>query len=733
MRKSEILAPVGNEEMLYAGLVAGADAFYMASDDFGARAYAENFNIDNIKSYIDLIHLFSKRVYLTMNTLIKDSEMEKAISYATRLYEYGVDGLIIQDLGFFTLIRDKLDGMEFHASTQMAVRDYHGAKALMDLGFDRVVIARECPIDEIRKIDKLPIAKEVFVHGSLCVSYSGECLMSSYFGGRSANRGRCAGICRKKYRLVNDGKTLGEDYYLSMKDLNVIDRLEDLIDAGADSLKIEGRMKTADYVYRVVKSYRSKIDKDSYDRDELRDSSNRGFTEGFIFGQNRDNVILQDGQKHRSVGKVKEDKKGKYFVSTSELVKGDNLSVETVRGKILPLTTDRSYAKGQKIYLDNYKDAKVNSDIFLLNSPRLRDELRERLEDFEKLPIEIKFTGHVGRFPEISLTYKDYRAEFSLDKSLERAKNISLSQDDIRKSLAKFGNDIFEPVSINIDMDEDIFIRKKDLNELRRKGSEYLKAEILKSYHRDRVEIDLPSLEPTKTYPKERNIDLLTTKVDPDYLRDFDKVYIRTFDEKYRGLDLYLNLDPHIDYDIEELIPYLKEKSIGGVIFNNYKDLDFVDDFKRAGIKIRIGSYLNVFNSYTAAFYEKFAEMITLSVESTYDQIKAYTGRLPAEVMTYGRVELMNMRYCPFSVIKKCGLVGCETCKFNDSELINEDGDYLKIIRYSDHSIIYPKVPARADEKRLGDNISTLVQVFDNGDFDTDRHTNKLNYDRGVI
>ena len=172
MAKSEILAPVGNEEMLYAGLAAGASSFYMAVDDFGARAYAKNFDIENVGSFIDLIHLFGKKVFVTMNILIKDEEMEKAVYYAKKLYVYGADALIIQDLGLFTILKDQVPGMDLHASTQMAVRDYYGAKSLMDMGFDRVVIARETPIEELRKIAALPVEKEVFVHGSFVCAHN---------------------------------------------------------------------------------------------------------------------------------------------------------------------------------------------------------------------------------------------------------------------------------------------------------------------------------------------------------------------------------------------------------------------------------------------------------------------------------------------------------------------------------------------------------------------------------
>ena len=173
MGKTEILAPVGNYSILKAGIAAGASCFYLALDDFGARAYAENFTLDNIKDVIDYIHLFDKKVFITMNILIKDTEITKAISYVEKLYEYGVDGLIIQDLGFFSIIKDKVPAMALHASTQMAVREYNGAKYLKDLGFDRIVIAREASIEEIKKIASLKVETEVFVHGSLCVSYSG--------------------------------------------------------------------------------------------------------------------------------------------------------------------------------------------------------------------------------------------------------------------------------------------------------------------------------------------------------------------------------------------------------------------------------------------------------------------------------------------------------------------------------------------------------------------------------
>lgn len=736
MAKSEILAPVGNEEMLYAGLAAGASSFYMAVDDFGARAYAKNFDIENVGSFIDLIHLFGKKVFVTMNILIKDEEMEKAIYYAKKLYEYGADALIIQDLGLFTILKDQVPGMDLHASTQMAVRDYYGAKSLMDMGFARVVIARETPIEELRKIATLPVEKEVFVHGSLCVSYSGECLMSSYFGARSANRGRCAGICRQKYSLISDGKTLADDYFLNMRDLNVIDEIDQLVELGIDCFKIEGRMKSPEYVYTSVKSYKDKIEKNSYDRNNLRDISNRGYTKGFIFGQKSDYVRLSSDAKHRSVGKVIKEGNKKYFINSSDLLLGDNLEITTDKGKKLPFTLTENLKKNSKTYLDQYPDAKEGSEVYILNSQKIGQNLEKSLGEYESLPIAIDFRAMVDGPAKITMTYKDWSISLETEDKLERAKKISLTEEDLRENLSKFGDDIYQASQINIFMDPDVFIRKKDINRLRREGSAKLKEEILKSFRRDEVDIEIPQVGKKKNHKKEVNAELKNTNVDPKLLSGFDNIYLEEYDGKYAGLSLYLNLNSHTDYDIDELIAFIKEKTIKGVVFNNYRDLAFIDKFMENNIKIRIGRYLNVFNKFTYDFYDKFAEMTSSSVEATFDSINQNGRDFNVEALAFGRIELMNMVHCPFSTIKKCGLRGCSTCKFRNGEMVNENGDRLKIIRRNCISRIYPARASKVDRRNFTNDISFLVQVFsdeDIRDYQDRKETNNLNYDRGVI
>lgn len=736
MNKTEILAPVGNLDMLYAGIAAGADAFYLALDDFGARAYAENFTLENIEEIIDYAHFFDRKVFITMNTLLKDSDIDRAISYLEKLYQFGVDGILIQDIGFYSIIKDQVPGLDLHASTQMAVRDYYGAKALMDLGFKRIVIARETPIDEIRKIAKLPCEKEVFVHGSLCVSFSGECLMSSYFGERSANRGRCAGPCRQKYDLKSDGKVLGNDYYLNMKDLNVIDNIDELMDLGIDCLKIEGRMKTPEYVYNTVTAYRDKLNKGTHNKEKLRDITNRGYTKGFIFGQKKDYILRENDVKHRSVGKVFLKNNKKVFIANSDLAKGDNLEVTTDRNKKLPLTLTEDIKKGDLYFLDKYKDAKIDSDILMLNAENIKEDLEKGLGFYKNLPVKLSFKAHLKEKASLKISYKDIEVEAQSKDIVEKSQKIAIGKEDIRDNLDRFKDEIFKAENIDIEINEGIFLRKKTINKLRRDAIALLKEKLARPYKREKITIKKPQLGGEKHISAEKNIELMTNQINPELLKGFDKVYIKSYDPKYKDFNLYLNLDSHMDYEIEELLAYLKENSIKGVIFNNYRDLAFIDDFKKAGIKIRIGRYLNVMNSYAFDFYSGFAERIESSVENTLQTINQNSKSYPVEAMTYGRIELMNMVHCPFSTIKKCGLVGCETCKFRQGELVNINKDRMKIIRNNGISKIYPYNIAGIEEDLFEGQTSFLISVFsdeDLRDYDKGYFKDKLNYRRGVI
>ena len=296
MKHIELLAPSGNLETLKVAIAAGADAVYIGGYAYSARSYADNFSNDELVEAINYAHSYGVKIYVTVNTLIYDDDVETFMNYIDFLHQNNVDAIIIQDLGMFDLIHKTYPNLEIHASTQMHIHNTEGVKFAQEHGFKRVVLARETSIDMIRKIrENCAIDLEAFCHGALCVSYSGECLMSSLIGGRSGNRGCCAGTCRLPYDLVeiNGSKqsVLNKDkYLLSMKDLNSLEHISELIESGITSLKIEGRMKRLEYIYLVVSIYRKAIDNyykygktlvTNKDLIDLKKIYNREFTKGF--------------------------------------------------------------------------------------------------------------------------------------------------------------------------------------------------------------------------------------------------------------------------------------------------------------------------------------------------------------------------------------------------------------------------------------------------------------------
>ena len=303
MKKVELLAPAGNMEALKAAIQAGCDAVYIGGKNFGARAFSKNFSDEEIIVAINYAHLYGVKVYITVNTLIYDNEVDEFIKYIEFIHKNNVDAIIIQDLGMLDLVRKTFPELEIHASTQMHIHNLDGVKLLEELGVKRIVLARETDIDTVKYIKNNAKAEiEIFIHGALCISYSGECLMSSLIGGRSGNRGACAGSCRLKYDVIDqNGHKLNKgDYPLSTKDLNSLEYIGDLIDSGIDSFKIEGRMKSKEYVYKVVSIYRKAIDNyykykkviiNDDDMLELKKIFNREYTKGFLNHAKNDEII----------------------------------------------------------------------------------------------------------------------------------------------------------------------------------------------------------------------------------------------------------------------------------------------------------------------------------------------------------------------------------------------------------------------------------------------------------
>jgi putative protease len=305
MNKIELLAPAGNFEALAAAVESGADAVYLGGNKFSARAYADNFDGETLVKAVSYSHIRGVKVFVTINILLSDRELVEALDYVSYLYHIGVDAIIVQDLALLKLVASAFPQMEVHCSTQMTVHNSEGVKYYSALGAKRIVLARELSLVEVKHIvQSTGVECEIFIHGALCVSYSGQCLMSSLIGGRSGNRGRCAQPCRKKYSFYNfkTGKVESGNqnkHLMSTRDLNTYNRLEELVESGVTSLKIEGRMKRAEYVAIVVKHYRAALDsilekgegKSREAEYELKSAFNREFTEGYLFNKRKRDVV----------------------------------------------------------------------------------------------------------------------------------------------------------------------------------------------------------------------------------------------------------------------------------------------------------------------------------------------------------------------------------------------------------------------------------------------------------
>ena len=355
-QKIEILAPAGSYECFHAAIQAGADAVYAAGARFGARAYADNFSQDELLRAIREAHLHDRRFYLTVNTLLKDDELADLYDYLAPLYACGLDAVIVQDIGVFSFIRQHFPEMDLHASTQMTLTNSLGAKFLEQEGAARIVPSRELSLNEIRKIHQdTNLEIECFVHGALCYCYSGQCLLSSMIGGRSGNRGQCAQPCRLPYTA--DGK---QKYYLSLKDICTLELIPDLIEAGIDSFKIEGRMKTALYVATVARTYRLAIDEFLQDpelyksripfyKSEIQKCTYRQYTTGFFFGKPDENTQIYDSntyvKEYTYLGIVGEcNDKGLYHIEQrNKFSVGETIEVMRPDGTNLEVTVKAIY------------------------------------------------------------------------------------------------------------------------------------------------------------------------------------------------------------------------------------------------------------------------------------------------------------------------------------------------------------------------------------------------------
>lgn len=516
----ELLAPAGNMECLHAAVKAGADAVYLGAGHFNARRGADNFSLENLTEACDYAHLRGVKIYLTLNTVVLPSELPDALELARQAYRCGVDAFIVQDIGISIELSRIMPDVEVHVSTQMNIHDEDGLRAAAALGATRVTLARELSLAEIARLhelaEELGVELESFAHGALCICYSGQCFMSSLVGGRSANRGRCAQACRLPYELHNRAlrKTLDApgEHLLSPKDLCTANLIPELLQAGVASLKIEGRMKSPEYVQAVVGVYRAVIDRvetavardgiDSVvasDAPELRASEeemntlseafSRGFTTAYLKGK-RGNEIMSYGRPNNRgvfVGRVAKVREGLVFIDPeTELHAGDLIEFWTNRGHFVHTIGEFKTDRAGRVFFPVERAVGKGDRVF-----RVRNAEAAFVDD-DKLPsvaVSAHAELHIGQPASLIFTADAGSASVTVEgPEVEAARTKAITEEEVREHIDRMGTTPFCLSSLEIDMDEGVGMGFSVLHKLRARAAEELQGAILAQYHARKLE-----------------------------------------------------------------------------------------------------------------------------------------------------------------------------------------------------------------------------------------------------
>lgn len=715
MRDVELLAPVGSFEALKAAVQNGANAVYLGGKDFGARASANNFDRDELKEAVKYAHIRGVQVFVTTNTLRKENEIEDFLEYAKFLYDIDVDAIILQDIGMARLIKRELPDFELHASTQMVAHSLEDVKYLESVGFDRVVLAREVTVEEIKYIcDNCKADIEVFVHGALCVCYSGQCLMSSMIGNRSGNRGRCAQPCRQRYELIDvyTGEVVNSngDYLLSPRDLNAIEEIDKVIDAGVHSLKIEGRMKRPEYVATVIDGYRKTIDEylatnklnvSDETINDLYTIFNRKFTKGLLLGDVGKDMMNSQLPNNQGlyVGTVVDyNKKAKRLKIklANTLKKGDgiNLGGGTIGRIIKNGNIETIGYKGETIELDFVGEARKGQIVFKTSDSELMDRVQATFtqdKEFVKNIIDAKITIKLGQKP--ILTLKDRHsneATIEGDKIVEEAMKVALSKEKVETQLRKLGNTPYELDLLEIELDDNVSLPISLLNQMRRDCIELLDKErvsIKNRKYKNKTVKYKPVLynrnKQQEISVKVKNLEQLESALECGV----DRIYYEDTNTIDKAMSLAMKYNKKVIYSAPRIIRnkeynHLAKANNAGVEsvqVGNYGSIDYFKDKK-----LNIDYYLNAFNSETINYYKEIgADTLCISQELNINEIKEtikYTD-INIESVVYGYTPLMITEYCPMGVIvrdcKKDKRVA--KCKESIYALRNSKGDEFRV------------------------------------------------------
>ncbi|MBY9078586.1 U32 family peptidase [Paenibacillus sp. CGMCC 1.18879] len=666
---TELLAPAGNMKALKAAISNGCDAIYLGMQKFGARAYSSNFDFESLQEAVTYAHLRNVKIYVTMNTIVFENEVQEMKEQIRELNEIGVDGIIVQDLAAFDYIVENFLDLEAHCSTQMGIDDVDGTLLFKELGAKRVVLSREVEIEKVKEIKRIAeIPLEIFVHGALCVSYSGNCLMSGLIGYRSGNRGRCVGSCRKEYELMDQttDTSLAKNYILSTKDLNTIDYIDDLKEI--DSLKIEGRMKDPTYVANVVSNYRLALDHKitEEDKENLKKTFNRTFTKGYLFREDKRNItnIVKPNNFGYEIGTISRIVKDRYEITlTRPLNQNDTIRISHNKEDV-NLTVVKLYDKEGELInkADNVCYIKIQETlskgdvVYKTKDYFYNKELESSLEkEFKRFTLDIRVYACPDSKLLIDAEGLGFHYLYESEEILSEAINNPTTKDQVIKQFSRLNDTIFE--LNHVDFEEcHAFIPAKLLNAARRdivQGLYDLKLNSQKKRTQALKVKEKISFAPEKPY--------LTASVTTK--EQYDACVSCGIKEIYFENMVRRNQNDYKDKEGQLLIG-----GYGGIY--HYRETNpFVTDYS-----------LNVVNATSCyELYKLGAKRVTLSYELNKNQMEdlmnAYyeeNDSYPSlEMIVYGKAPLMFTKYCPMKKMNQC-----RVCKTKSYALKDENGTF---------------------------------------------------------
>jgi len=712
----ELLSPAGSWDALVAAVQNGANAVYMGGNRFNARRFADNFDEQKLVEAIQYAHLYGVRIYITVNTLIKEKEISDVARFLAFLCENKADGIIVQDIGIARFAHKNYPSLDLHASTQMSVHNLEGVRILEDLGFKRVVLARELTLDEISYIkEHSSIQLETFIHGALCICYSGQCLMSSILGGRSGNRGMCAQPCRLPYYLTGSNSSAKSPvlkHELSAKDIAAYGFLEDIIRAGVNSLKIEGRMKRAEYVAVVTREYRKLIDEilannnpdlSVVDEKALLQIFNRGgFSKGYYYGTNCQSMMSKEKPGHWGVylGKIESVHHNWASILLEEDIEiGDKVEFWTDKQKGIEQQISqikengrevKKASSGHRVQIRLKQTIPENTPVWRTVQERLLAEARNTYDSLykRKIPITAKGIFKIGEQPVLEFFDPQGNTGSAAGQQIiEKAEKRALTKDQIENQLNKLGDTPFQLIHSELIVDDNIFMSISYINQLRRDCSESLIKNRLSSFEKKSVtckssdfyieKLDKQVKKAAGGVPK---LYLYSSELidDPDILGMVDGICFHPY-EWSMDIEEICNKVQNIKrnkIDTRLVLPRISRKEdlefLNGLspeiwkVFDSYQvgNLGQIIFLKGKKVKRIFGDFsLNIFNTLAIDQLNSLGlEGLVLSPELTYNEIRDIMERasLPCEVYFFGCIPLMITEYCPTASkhkdCKSCGL-----------------------------------------------------------------------------